>query len=231
MPVRSKPSGNIGYRPTLSADLRGRPPPRSVGHRQPRARDPRTLVSPRSLPTPLLRAAQAMLVPSQDHWKPEARQIDQLDHRPVLDPGSFTTLSTPRPDHDRLDGDLEPTGDRLDHLDNVHIGQSYQQLARVALNTAGAPPDPTGLRHRQIHRAPATPCDPHTPLRREAPDWGQEVNGSKPPSRQLLARSDAVKSLPLDMRRGPTLQSANHKRAATAQAHSQQLPPCRPRVW
>ena len=48
-----------------------------------------------------------------------------------LDPRSLTTARTGRVHHDRLDRHLEPGTHRPGHLEDVHLGQSYQQLARA----------------------------------------------------------------------------------------------------
>ena len=145
-----------GHRPTMLADLDGRPPSGPAGTRQPGCGDPRVLMSPRSLRAPRARAPQAVLAPPQDHWPAETREVDQLDHRAVLDPRPLTTTRTDRVHHDRLDRHLEPTNQRLDHVHDVHIGQSGsdQQLARVrsvehSRGTSGSdwrrtPSDPQG---------------------------------------------------------------------------------------
>lgn len=141
VPVRPQISRNLADGAASAADLDRRPTPGPIGDRQPRGGDAVVFVGLGGDPAPPPPATPAMLAPPQRHRPPEAREIDELDHGAVLDPRPFPTAPTRRGGDPGLDGDLEAPDQGLDDVEDVHLGQTYQQLdrARSVQHSRGSP--------------------------------------------------------------------------------------------
>ena len=116
------------------------PPPGPIRHRQLRRCNAGILTRPRAHRTGLVDAFPPVFAPYQAGGPTERRQIDQLHHRPVLDPGLATTSRTARsrpPGLDMHSQSLIQTG--LLDTQHVHVGKSDQRAGGTATPQRGLP--------------------------------------------------------------------------------------------
>lgn len=129
VPVTAQVRGHLVHRPAVAAHLLGHPAPGPVAHGHSGVGDPRVLLGPGLLRAVGVRALPAALLPDQACRAPEGRQVDQLDHRPLLQPGDHPAGGTPWTSP--LGLDLDPERLSLDVVDaeDPDVGQSDKQLA------------------------------------------------------------------------------------------------------
>jgi hypothetical protein len=112
------------------------------------------------------------LAPPQGDRPPEARQVDELEDGPVLDPRPLNAVRTDRRLGDRLDGDLETAGERLDDLEHVHRREKNQPDSSPRTRSdelIRGTSDSTTSDIANFAGPLLRVWDPHTPLICEAP--------------------------------------------------------------
>ena len=138
VPIAAQLPGHLGDRSPKSADLLGDPPAGPVRHGASRRGDPRVLPRERPGRAVLVGAEPAVLVPHQPSRPPEARQVSQLHHGPLLHPRRLSARpASDRPAQAGFHVHPQRNAGLVLHAENMHIGKADKEFTdarRVSLH-------------------------------------------------------------------------------------------------
>lgn len=181
VPVTAEIGRDLRHGTTVVPDLERRPPAGPIRDRSALIGDAFVDLDEGHHSTRRVRAPPPLLRPHQPGLAPEARQVDELDLDPVMQPHTRVAARTrgaTSPTGDRDPQELRPVADAV----HVDVGQPDQQLAharRVGLQQGllefwlrKTHPDSSSPCPR-----PGTPLHHHPTLRSEAPVWEYIATG------------------------------------------------------